>query len=221
MIFVLGDSHSGLFNGLGKIPMPGPHNYDTLPGYRTYSIGTIVSCLFYEKQFKGVLKILKEKVNKEQDWVLMTVGETNFRYDFLLFAKQNKVNVFDVVEEWFLLYFAAVKKLRSYGYKVCVFSSHPTTNNEPDPHPSHPIEQNVYVRNMVGLYWNKLAKQYCEAFNIAYASIYEDILKDDYSSDDTYFQDFCHLNTKILPIATERVEEAIRNKLQCSTHTEK
>lgn len=206
MYFCVSNSHASPLTGQNIILRPGPHNYDSIPGYKTYSIGTIVAALFYDKQLNGVLELCHQYMRKD-DWLVLIIGEEQWRCNIPLFARQQKMNPFEVAEQWFVSFFAAIKKLNKY-YKTCMMTSHPSTSLPEDLHPDHPIIGHYSIRNAIGLYWDKLGHQYCEAYNIAYASIYEDLLNSDLSAKSEYFKDFCHLNLNATPLMKKRIEEA-------------
>jgi len=205
----IGNSHSSFLSGQDKIIPAGCHNQDKLPGFKTWTLGPVIAYNFYEHHLPGVLDICEKHIDKNNDYLMLMVGEVDTRWHIPFQARKQETSKYKVALECFNRYFESLIYLRDQGYKVFVWGSHPGTNEGHCENLDRPVFGAVEERNKIGLYWDMLCSDYAFREGIGYASIFRELLNDDYTTKMEYMMDYCHLSQKALPLALAALEKGI------------
>lgn len=211
MIYVIGDSHSSLFNGYdgkkghfiqpqyghcykiqnGKfIILNQPHNpfLQNDPNFTAIRTGPNTAYNMITKT--GMVdEIIKEyKICKEKDYILFVYGEIDTRMHI---GKQEELgrNVRGVINEIADRYFDFVKKYKNEGYSVLVWGVPPSGISD---NKAHHLYNSPKKRNVLSKLMNEQFNNRCQTLDINFISIWDNIVSEgDYYH---YFQDAIHLS---------------------------
>ena len=177
MIFVYGNSHAAAFVNADA----GCNGLIVTNGIKSY-IKRPMSCkTFILNHWRTLMEFLAP-FNKQSDYILITAGEHDVRMEFYLDTMTEEVN--EYVTGWFDI----LLKLKTNGYRVIGYSSHPSIN----------IEHSVQ--------WSDKMQELCTKHGIPFLGIMDVVLTPDGQINNEYYQDAIHLGSKILPIIKAKLD---------------
>ena len=213
MIYVIGDSHAGLFNGY-----EGLIKHDQIQpqyGYDYKLENSKFICLHnkgqnkfhsFDKNFMSIRtgantaynmfnkidlvdEIVKEyNIDKKKDQILFCYGEIDARVHIGM-QEDNGKHLNEIITEITNRYFKFVNYYKDKGYSVIVWGVIPGGLSGGGAHPNYALPEN---RNRASKLMNELFYKKCNELNIEFISIWEDLIKIDNYYD--YFIDSIHLS---------------------------
>ncbi len=203
-IHVIGNSHVSIFSGSSSILPQYPHKSiycvpDTSIEFHVYHIGPTIAYNFYEHHYPKVLDIVFNNViNKEDEYILLIVGEVDCRWHIPKQASIQNKNSNTVVDECVERFFRTILDLKSKGYKCICWGGHPSTNSGHNDDPNCPVFGDVIERNKITKYFEYKCKEKCEQNDIDFISIVDLLLNNDGTTNMNFFIDYCHLNHSLI-----------------------
>ena len=213
MIYVIGDSQAGLFNGY-----EGLIKHDQIQpqyGYDYKLENSKFICLHnkgqnkfhsFDKNFMSIRtgantaynmfnkidlvdEIVKEyNIDKKKDQILFCYGEIDTRVHIGM-QEDNGKHLNEIITEITNRYFKFVNYYKDKGYSVIVWGVIPGGLSGGGAHPNYALPEN---RNRASKLMNELFYKKCNELNIEFISIWEDLIKIDNYYD--YFIDSIHLS---------------------------
>jgi hypothetical protein len=166
-IFCVGNSHVNIFKGIDEV-----FGNDELDLFTTIYIGPTIAYNFYEHHYPQVLEQLAySKINKDEDYVMLIVGEVDCRWHLPKQAEIQKANVKVLVEECIDRYFRCYLDLIDKGYKVIIWGGHPSTTSGHCEDLSQPVYGKCQYRNKNTRFWNDYMEKLSKENNIPFISI--------------------------------------------------
>lgn len=210
-IFLCGNSHVFVFSGENRTWRQGQYQ-SKVPPFFMYYIGAALAYNFYDNHFlPKIIPFVLQNVSKKDDYVCMMAGEVDIRAWLIKIVRQQNRTIEDVVEECFNRFFRCFIHLQNDGYKQIFIGPHCSTNGPEDSNKDSPVVGSVYERNRAGLIWTELAEKKCKEYGIPFVSIFRDFLNEDMTTKDGQNYDYCHLDSKNLPLYMKKIQEAIKN----------
>lgn len=213
MIYVIGDSHSGLFNGYegsirDNIIQP-QYGYDyKLENTKFIPLHNKGQNKFnsFNKNFTSIRtgantaynmitkvnlvdEIVKEyNIDKKKDQIVFCYGEIDCRAHVGVQEDSGK-QLTEIISEITNRYFKFVNRYKDKGYNVIVWGVIPGGSSTVGAHPSYAKPED---RNRVSQLMNELFYKRCNELNIEFISIWEDLIK--IGNYYHYFIDSIHLS---------------------------
>jgi hypothetical protein len=209
MIYVFGNSHAHSFTD-STVHLSDSWGDKENSDFKSYSLGPVIAYNFLEHHLERLLAVISTIDIKENDYILLAIGEVDCRWHLPYQASlQNKSN-YDIVNECLDRFFRSYIELKSKGYNVIGWSGHPSTTSEHCDDPQQPIFGDCLNRNEISLIWDNILSNKCKENNIPYVSIIKELINNDGLTKMEYFSDYCHLNySKIKDILYLKFEEYI------------
>jgi hypothetical protein len=206
MIHLIGNSHVSTFSNDNKVNMSFENEF-----FKSHYIGPVIAYNFYEHHMESVNKIINNV--QKNDYISLIVGEVDCRVHLPLQADNQKNSDEEIVDECITRLFRCYDNLLERGYKVIVYSTHPTTTENHDmSREDRPIYGNVERRNNICMIWNKKLEILCKSKNIIFINFYDLLVNENNITKMDYFLDYCHLNSSMCyPFILEKTKNEILN----------
>lgn len=199
MIYVVGNSHVNFFTQAH----PGTELFKT-DQFVSYNFFGCTAYKFWEKHFVEMLDVFQMlKLNPKTDYILIAAGEVDCRIHIPKNADIKQISDEKSVELCLERFFPTLLDLKARGYKPIGWGSHPTTNLPHSNREDMLIYGDVYRRNKIGRMWNDKLGLLCKDYKIPFVSIFNELLNEDGSTNESYYMDYCHLNDKIWPTVSQ------------------
>lgn len=200
MIYTFGNSHAHLFTGSN----PGTSGFGEISNdnFTSFSLGPVIAYNFLDSHYQRLIETLENiNISKENDYIMLVVGEVDCRWHLPLQAKlQGRTNE-DVVEQCIDRIFNVYLDLIARGYKIIGWGGHPSTTDGHDDDINKPVFGDCLNRNSISKYWDLLLSKKCGEKEIPYVSIIDDLIDNSGLTKMEYFIDYCHLD----PIKTKNI----------------
>jgi hypothetical protein len=195
-IHCIGNSHLNTFSYTSGFTN---FQFSNNPIFRFHWLGPVIAYNYYEHYLQKTKEYLKT-INKENDYVIIVVGEVDCRLHLPKQADEQHKSDDTIVKECIDRLSRVFNELKQ-EYKLIIFGTHPTT---PEQHNMSNIDRPIYGdmkrRNNICVLWNNYLQQYSKDNNISYISIYEYLVDEHNNTKTEYFFDYCHLNgIKVIP----------------------
>jgi hypothetical protein len=199
MIYVVGDSHVNLFTG----------NIEMMESYPSYTVNGIYKCYRLGALTATALYLSKDKINqilfdvdKQNDFILFSFGEVDCRAHLskAIFTQNKPYKIIGpCVDE----YFKVILKVCQKGYKVGLIGVPPSHNGDRN----HDVTYGtIYERNYISRIWNNYLQSLCDKYHLPFVCVFDEILKDDGSTDPKYMDGWVHLNRRCWPFMEEELK---------------
>lgn len=213
-IHVIGNSHVSIFSGASKIIncLPEKSIYRATDDieYHAYHLGPTIAYNFFEHHYPIVRKIIEKNVDKENDYIMMAVGEVDCRWHLPKQAEFQNKKIELIVEECVSRFFRCYLECKENGYKCIGWGSHPSTNQGHSENPNSPVYKDVLTRNKISKEFETFLREKCQSNQMLFLSIFDDLLNKDGTTNMEYLIDYCHLKAdKVLPMVTEKIKKII------------
>lgn len=203
-IHIIGNSHTCIFaNCAFNKQYPPEIPKQTIDGveFNVYHIGPIIAYNFFEHHYNKVLDIINAHVNKDEDYIMIVVGEGDCRWHLPKQAQEQNRDVKDVTIECVHRFFRCYQDLKNQGYKCIAWGSHPGTTSGHCENMNNPVFGDCKSRNVITRLFAAEYKKLCDAAKIPFVSILEYLIDEDGLTKMSYFHDYCHLKSElILPL---------------------
>ena len=190
MIYCIGNSHANLFTNT-RPEINGVLNIK--PPFASYSLGPVIAYNFYEHHLPKVKEVLSEIDVKNDDYIMLIVGEVDARNWIGRYADKEKRTLEDVTEDCVNRFFACIDELNQ-TYKTLGWCGHPSTTELPRENPSEPIYGDCLTRNKTTRFWSDYLTLLCDKNGIPVINIIDELIGGDGLTKMEYFIDYCHLN---------------------------
>lgn len=206
MIYCFGNSHAHFFTD-SKPQTPGwGENQNEY--FRSYSLGAVIAYNFYEHHFPKMIEVINGLDMKQNDWILIAVGEVDCRWHLPKHAEKQGRPLEEVVKECVDRFFWAHLYLKENGYDVIGWGGHPSTTAGHSDVEHSPIYGDCLSRNKTSLLWNDHLQKLCLQNEIKFSSIIRDLINVDGLTKMEYYKDYCHLDSKkLLPVVIEKFKK--------------
>lgn len=202
-IFCIGNSHANFFTGAHPATM----GESRRNGFVSYCLGPTIAYHFYDHHLPKVMEYLEvSDIDKNNDCVMLVVGEVDCRWHLPKQAELQNRSVFEVTEECLERYWRCITDLVYRGYNVIGWGGHPSTNEGHSDDPGSPVYGDVYTRNLIGMYWDGYMRGACSVDDTPFLSIFQDLLNSDYTTKMEYYMDYCHLNERAFELLAPKLE---------------
>ena len=205
MIYVFGNSHANTFTNTS------PGLIDTWSSdekFSSFSLGPIIAYNFKDHHYPKVLSILRNMSLKEDDYIVLAVGEVDHRWHLPKKAANTGITIDNVTNECVDRFFEAFVDLKRRGYKVIGWGSHPSTTGKHNNDLNQPVFGDCLTRNQIGRLWNSRLESLCLKNDIPFVSIFEDLIDESGMTKMEYYMDYCHLDPiKIRPTLERKFEK--------------
>jgi len=206
MIYVFGNSHAHFFTD--SAPGKFGEGEKSNEHFRSFSLGPVIAYNFIAHHFPTMIQAINQLPLKQEDPILLAIGEVDCRWHLPKQAELQKRDVKDVVHECIDRFFQAHLTLQESGYRVVGWGGHPSTNEGHNDDPGKPIYGDVQKRNEVSLEWSDYLEEKCKKSGIEFVSIIRDLINVDNSTKMEYYKDYCHLDpVKYLPVVIEKFKK--------------
>ena len=206
MIYVFGNSHAHFFTD--SAPGKFGEGEKSNEHFRSFSLGPVIAYNFIAHHFPTMIQAINQLPLKQEDPILLAIGEVDCRWHLPKQAELQKRDVKDVVHECIDRFFQAHLTLQESGYRVVGWGGHPSTNEGHNDDPGKPIYGDVQKRNEVSLEWSDYLEKKCKKSGIEFVSIIRDLINVDNSTKMEYYKDYCHLDpVKYLPVVIEKFKK--------------
>lgn len=204
MIYCIGNSHANFFTGAH----PATNTKVTNGLFTSYNIGPTIAYNFYEHHFPKVREFLaQESIDKSENSVMLVVGEVDCRWHIPRQADLQGRDVLEVTRECVKRFFQCLLHLMLDGYNVIGWGGHPSTTDGHSDNPNSPVFGDYLTRNRVSMEWSRYLGSLCDAADIKFVSIVEDLINEDGLTRMDYFSDYCHLNANAFPIMLHKLND--------------
>ena len=204
MVYTFGNSHSHLFTNSAPGTSGVGENSNNL--FTSISLGPVIAYNFFEHHYESLINWINTlSVDKENDYIMLIVGEVDCRVHLPTQIISQNRDVDDVVNECVNRFFRVYKDLKEKGYNIIGWGGHPSTTSGPDTNASSPVVGECEFRNKISLSWDKRLRYLCEEEGIPYISIIEDLINNNNLTKMEYFMDYCHLkHENVLTLLQEK-----------------
>jgi lysophospholipase L1-like esterase len=198
MIYVVGDSHTAIFKND--------------PAFKVVDIGAATAHnLINEKSTTNSHQKLQEVINsidKECDFVMLTLGEPDCRFHVYYQAKKRGVSICDIIDETVIQYGTALLWLLSEGVDPIVLGIPPTGTYDRFEYdtPGKPYASPEILAKIYRDFNNKM-KAHCNEKGFIYLDIYSKTVDEKGFLKEEFAADGVHLNAKVLPLIKEMLKE--------------
>ena len=206
MIHCIGDSHASVFSGKDEMqPVWPDRSNDILPYFRSYRIGPATAYNLFNK-IPVISEILYTQVDKENDTVVFCFGEVDIRAHLIKQQQLQNKPLSEIVEECVRRYSEVIIYFIQQGYKVAVWSPIASWgDNKPYKGPSFGTNSE---RNLATAFFYLFLLKYLSVYNTPILSIFVDMIKDDFTTETSFLDDWedchIHLNQRAMPLILER-----------------
>lgn len=208
MIYCIGDSHSSVFSGEERIQPCWPEkSNDLLPYFKSIRIGPATAYNLSSK-IKMIDKILNKLKPAKSDYVMYCFGEVDIRAHLINQATLQKIDLVKIVDECTERYLKTIHKINNKDSKVIIYgpiASWSETKKYMGPSFGSNIE-----RNFVTFLFNENLKVKCKVFGFYYLSIFNEMLNDDYTTNEYFLDDWddshIHLKQNAMPLIITKLK---------------
>jgi hypothetical protein len=206
IVHAIGNSHVNVFTGHDSI-----FGDDSIDLFKTHCIGPTIAYNFYQHYYPSVLEYVKACVDKNNDYIMLIVGEVDCRWHLPKQAQLQDTPVDVLVKDCIDRFFKCHLDLKKQGYKVIGWGGHPSTTSGHDDTPHCPVYGDCLYRNTISKTWSTCLQELCAMHDVAFISIVNDLLDDDSGlTKMEYFIDYCHLKSSmVLNLIFSKVKEII------------
>jgi FkbM family methyltransferase len=215
-IHCIGDSHTSFFTGYNRIQ---PEYPEIVPGVvkniRTYRLGAPLAYTLCETgtKYKSQEKLftILDSLNPRIDFILLCFGEIDCRAHLIKQAEIQNRAVTEVVDECVKRYVNVIMKIKDLGFQVGVWNAIPTAMGFENEFLEYPYYGNYVDRNRVAFNFNNRLKEYASTCGFQYFGVFDKIIDSHWVTDDRYYFDKIHLNSKILPYILKAMRRSNKN----------
>jgi lysophospholipase L1-like esterase len=208
MIHCLGNSHAAVFTETNEIIPFWPYSQISKSGlFTAHRVGNTLAYNVYERHKQQILDFAST-IDKEKDAILFCFGEGDCRWHLGNQAEIQQRPINDITYECVIRYFKIFQDLNDLGYKTIAWGVHPSTSLGHSPVKDKPIFRDQAYRNNVSRMFNTILETLARAYGSVYVDIFNDLVDDKDVTKEEYFQDYCHLNQKVMSIILQRFKEA-------------
>lgn len=207
-IHVIGDSHVSLFSGKDEIVPIYPAKHEDLdPRFKTYRLGPLLAYNLAEinhpSQGREKLFALVDSLPKRAK-VLLCFGEIDCRAHIVKQARLQDKGIDEIAYNVGLRYANVVLEVSNWR-KTIVWGATPQSASS---HSSNkfPTVGSPAERNQATFYFNSALNAFCLEHGIPFASVFGDIVDNEYIAKESYFLDTAHLSQRAFPLAIEALE---------------
>ena len=194
MIHCIGNSHVNTFSKKNSLDMNFKNEL-----FCSHHIGPIIAYNFTVNHLPKVIDYCNNSVDKNNDKIILCVGEVDCRFHLPYQADLQSKSDFDIVNQCVHRFFESYLILKSLGYSCISHGTHPTTTENHSMNSlDRPIYGNVNRRNNICNIWNDSLEQISISNNIPFFSIYKYLVDTDNITKMDYFLDYCHLNGELV-----------------------
>jgi len=162
-------------------------------------------------QSKKYLNSFLPEVNKERDVLLLVFGEIDARVQIYSQFRKSKgaIGIERIIEATAEKYGATVRRLKDDGFAVCVHGIPPAARKNFVS--NLPFIGTPEQRSEISSMFNKKLGEFCRQNDIPYIDVQSVSADENGFIKKQYIADEVHLNSKIVPLARERIVEAFKH----------
>jgi lysophospholipase L1-like esterase len=163
-------------------------------------------------QSKRYLNSFLPEINKERDVLLLVFGEIDARVQiYSQFRKSNgAIGIEGIIEATAAKYGETIKRLKDSDFAVCVHGIPPAARKNFVS--NLPFLGTPEQRSEISSMFNKKLAEFCRQNDIPYIDVQSVSADEDGFIKKQYVADEVHLNSKIVPVARERIVEAFKHR---------
>lgn len=208
---VVGDSHVNFFSGNEYLTFdPIGVDFNVCPqvnglNFTTFHLGP---CLAYTSRkmdstykFREKLELLHENYFLPGSKIILSLGEIDLRVHVYPQTVKRGCEYTEVVDEILQNYEETILWLKERGYDVCVWGPIASQTDSCRVDSNFPRHGSEIFRNQATKFFNDTLSKWCEKNEIRFATIFYDMITDDFHTKDYYISDDgCHLSQKAMEI---------------------
>lgn len=217
-IIVLGDSHVNFFSGnetLSFLPIGEKINTCENLHFSWFTPLHIGPCLAYNcnrfqttYSFREKVEYLCQNFIKPHAKILCCLGEIDLRVHVFKQTKLQNKTYQQIVDDILEQYLQFLLRLQKSDYQVSCWGPIASQKESCPLDPNFPRNGSETDRNLATAYFNQKLSDLCQAHNILFLSIFEQMVTPDYQTRDEYLSiDHCHLGQSALPLALSEWEK--------------
>ena len=200
MIHCIGDSHVSVFSGQDAVGKE-----DILPHFKTYRIGPHTAFNIIER--KGFVESIIRKNVEPEDLVMFCFGEIDCRIHLVRQSHVQRRPLEDVVSECVQRYFEIFEFAKAYNVRLLAWNVPPPSLDNVDC--GEFISYGTFEqRSAATVLFNAILQKLCERNDVAFISVYEELLDVDGLPNRFFFLDNIHLSQNVMPF----ILDGLKNK---------
>ncbi len=214
-ILVIGDSHASFFAGSRMIVPPHPADPLRTAAFEVHHVGPGLAASLVERESENNTrsKALEALRGREPDTtraVLLCFGEIDCRFHILRRAGTGAdlARIQRSIEVTAHRYLSFVLEVAMEGFRPIVFGPVATTPLRYDPPYEWPTLGSTSERNGITRGLTRVLGNLCEIREIAFVSIFEDLINSDLQTRAEFYFDGVHLGPTAWPLFVEGMREA-------------
>lgn len=211
-IIVLGDSHVNFFSGnelLTFSPIGNDINVCPNVTYNPFTALHLGPCLAYNCNKSNTSTLFHEKAEflcnnfiKPNAHIICCLGEIDLRVHVFQQTNIQNRTYQEIVDDILAEYVPFLISLKEKGFYVYCWGPIASQREACPIDPQYPRNGTEVERNMATAYFNQQLALQCEQHGIAFMSIFDQMITDDYQTIDKYLSaDQCHLSQRALALA--------------------
>jgi len=212
LIHCIGDSHASFFSGRNSLEPIWPlQARDIIPSFKSYRLGAVLAYNLCEPETsthgKEKLAELTNQLPKNSS-IMLCFGEIDCRVHLVKQSIEQNRNIGDVVNECVDRYFSVIRDMKT-RFNMMVWAVVPSTISETVTDLRYPHFGTNLERNQATKLFNERLEELCKKEKIAFISIFNELIKPNGSTNNSFFIDNAHLSQKAMPLVIKRFKKTL------------